>query len=85
MSTVRPALVDVDEDRSLCLDSSVATGWTSSDRYCAADPLRHRYVRLCGLWTENKRYRSILPLNTRGSARSRFCDSGPWLFGFESY
>jgi len=27
------------EDLSLCLDSSVVTGWTSSDRYCGADPL----------------------------------------------
>jgi len=27
---------DGDEDLSLCLDPRLATGWTSSDRYCGA-------------------------------------------------
>jgi len=28
---------EVDEDLSLCLDSSLATDWRRSDRYCGAD------------------------------------------------
>jgi len=48
---------DVDEDLSLCLDSSLVIGWRSSDRYCGADQLRHWYVRAtdlsqcCSGWT----------------------------------
>jgi len=32
----------VDEDFSFCLDSRLANGWISSDRYCDADALKLR-------------------------------------------
>jgi len=41
---------EVDEDLSLCFDSREATGWTRSDRYCGAEPLRHQYVRTHSLY-----------------------------------
>jgi len=64
---------EVDDDRSLCLDSRSATGWSSSDRYCGAKPLRHLNVRTHSLYVIRSSTRSQCKSFTSGVTWSYFC------------